>query len=43
MNFAMVLENLIKFCMADILGKLFLPPKIGEMGQKQAKNWFFWI
>ena len=30
----MVLENLIKLCVPDFLGKYFLPHKIGEIGQK---------
>ena len=34
----MVLENPVKLSIPDFLGKLFLPPEIGKIGQKEAKN-----
>ena len=36
LNFDIELETLMKLCMIelDIFEKLFLPPKLGEMGQK---------
>ena len=45
-SFAMVLESLIKFCVADLefLGKTFFAPRIGFL--KLKKNWivtFHWI
>ena len=40
LNFGMVLETLIKFCLteSDFLEKLFFAPKIGEMTQNRPKN-----